>query len=141
MGMGLIGTWYNELGSILVISNVRRGVLSGSYETAVSSSGCAQGTFNVVGVTDTDSGGHNVGFAISWNNQNSQCASVTAWSGQLLSDANGNPYITAFWLLTVESTQANSWSATHVGQDTFTTQQPTADEVTQKSQAIRRSHP
>jgi hypothetical protein len=141
MGMGLVGTWYNELGSTLVINQVQGGVLSGSYQTAVSSSGCAQGAFYVAGVTDTDSGGHNVGFAVSWNNGNSQCASVTAWSGQLLADSNGNPYITVFWLLTVETQAADSWSATHIGQDLFTQTQPPEHEVAQKSNTVRRSHP
>ncbi len=141
MGIGLVGTWYNELGSTLVINQVQDGVLAGSYQTAVSSSGCAQGTFYVAGVTDTDSGGHNVGFTVSWNNQSSQCALVTAWSGQVLSDNNGNAFITAFWLLTEETQAADSWWATHIGQDTFRQTQPGEDEVAQKAKTLRRSHP
>ena len=48
--MGLEGTWYNELGSTMDITELQSGTLFGSYSTAVSSSGCAQGEFIVGGV-------------------------------------------------------------------------------------------
>ncbi|HEX8597786.1 MAG TPA: avidin/streptavidin family protein [Chloroflexia bacterium] len=137
----LLGVWHNELGSTLFIDEVQGGLLSGRYQTAVSSSGCAHGIFQVVGVTDTESDGHNVGFTVSWNNASSKCSSVTSWSGQLLTDANNNPYITAFWLLTMESKQADSWWATHVGQDTFFPMPPSEAAIAGKSNTGRRSHP
>ncbi|MFY9622691.1 MAG: avidin/streptavidin family protein [Pyrinomonadaceae bacterium] len=138
--MDLTGTWFNELGSTMVIDQVANGVISGSYTTAVSSTGCAQGSFTLVGSTDTDSGGEGVAFSVCWVNSASQCASVTAWSGQAQT-TNGEDQILAFWLLTVESPAAQDWYATHVGQDVFTRAQPNDEQIASKSRMLRRSHP
>lgn len=138
--MGLVGTWFNELGSTLTITQVQSGVLSGTYQTAVSS-GCAQGTFNVVGVTDTDSGGQNVGFTVSWNNEESNCRSVTAWSGQVFNLNTGAAAIYAFWLLTQETSVSQLWAATNVGVDVFMQQMLSPEEIAEKSKIVRRSNP
>jgi hypothetical protein len=138
--MNLLGNWYNELGSTMTINDVTGGQIAGSYTTAVSSTGCAQGSFNLLGVTDTDSGGEGVAFSVCWLNTTSQCASVTAWSGQAQT-INGQDQIIAFWLLTVESAPAADWYATHVGQDVFTRAQPTKKQIANKSKVLRRSHP
>lgn len=138
--MNLTGNWINELGSTMVIDQVANGVITGSYSTAVSSTGCAQGSFTLVGSTDTDSGGEAVAFSVCWVNSTSQCASVTAWSGQAQT-INGEDQILVFWLLTVESPAAQDWYATHVGQDVFTRTVPTDEQVASKSKAQRRSHP
>ncbi|HYO49769.1 MAG TPA: avidin/streptavidin family protein [Chloroflexia bacterium] len=142
MGINLVGTWQNELGSTLTIESVQSGVLSGTYETAVSDGSCAGGIkFQVSGVTDTDSGGHNIGFTVSWYTGSPKCNSVTAWSGQVL-NPGPSQYINAFWLLTVESDQEDSWAATHVGLDVF--QQGgslSSEEIAEKSKVVRRSHP
>jgi hypothetical protein len=143
MGINLVGTWQNELGSRLTIESVQSGVLSGTYQTAVSSGACAQGKFQVSGVTDTDSGdgGNNIGFAVSWRNDTSNCKSVTAWSGQVF-NPGPNQVIFAFWLLTVESGAADVWQDTLIGQDTFwygASQTPKV--IAEKSKVVRRSHP
>lgn len=138
--MDISGTWYNELGSTMNIDPVANGQVTGSYITAVSETACAQGSFRLVGFTDTDSEGEAVGFVVIWENDTSECASVTAWSGQA-QVINGGEQITAFWLLTVESTSDQDWYATHVGQDTFTRTQPTKQQVEKKSLALRRAHP
>lgn len=138
--MNIEGIWYNELGSTMVISQVSNGQIVGSYATAVSATACAQGTFDLIGRTDTDNGGEGVGFVVSWRNANSQCNSVTAWSGQA-QNINGQDCIVAFWLLTLESSPDNDWYATHVGQDLFTRMQPSPGSIANKSKMLRRSHP
>jgi Avidin family len=138
--MDITGTWYNELGSTMVINQVSNGQITGAYTTAVSGTDCAQGSFTLVGLTDTDSGGEGVGFVVSWQNGTSKCESVTAWSGQAQT-IGGEEKITAFWLLTVESAPEKDWYATHVGQDTFTRTQPGKDDVKKKLKTQRRSHP
>ncbi|HYP40611.1 MAG TPA: avidin/streptavidin family protein [Chloroflexia bacterium] len=145
MGISLLGIWVNELNSTLTIESVQSGVLSGTYATAVSAGACAQGTFLVSGVTDTDSGGHNIGFTVSWQNiqqgGQSNCHSVTAWSGQVFNSESG-PCINAFWLLTVESDQEDSWAATHVGLDVFEqVGSRSAEAIAEKAKVVRRSHP
>lgn len=141
MPINLVGTWHNELGSTLIIESVQSGVLSGTYETTGASGTCAKGKFRVSGVTDTEKGGNNIGFAVSWRNDLSNCHSVTAWSGQVL-NPGPSQYISAFWLLTVESSQAASWAATHIGLDTFEPGGSRSTEaIAAKSKVVRRSHP
>jgi len=138
--MDIKGTWYNELGSKMVIDPVSNGQITGTYVTAVSSTGCAKGNFGLVGLTDTDTGGEAVAFVVRWQNDNSNCESVTAWSGQAQT-VNGEDQINAFWLLTVESAPDQDWYATHVGQDVFTRVQPSASHVAKKLKTARLAHP
>lgn len=138
--MNIQGTWYNELGSTMVINEVTDGGFTGSYTTAVSSTNCAQGSFTLVGRTDTDAGGEAVAFVVCWLNDTSECKSITAWSGQAQT-IGSEDYINAFWLLTVESSPEMDWYATHVGQDTFTRDQPSQEAIAAKSKVLKRSHP
>lgn len=137
--MNIEGVWYNELGSTLTIDSVNDGQITGSYQTAVSS-GCANGSFQVVGQTDTDSGGQYVGFVVLWKNAQSTCNSGTTWSGQL-QGINGSAMITAFWLLTMEVDPGEEWQSTLVGQDVFTQTQPMAAEFAARPKLRRHSHP
>ena len=114
----LKGTWYNQLGSKLTINEVQEGELTGSYETAVSTSGCAKGAFPLVGRTNTNGNRQSVGFVVSWKNAQSNCNSVTAWSGQL-QNVNGEEQLVTTWLLTVETDPKNNWQSTYVNKDTF----------------------
>jgi Avidin family len=138
--MDIKGTWYNELHSTMTIAEVSNGQIKGTYTTAVSATACAQGAFELIGRTDTDSGGEGLGFVVSWKNDGSDCESVTAWSGQAQT-INGEESIVAYWLLTVESSPDEDWYATHVGQDTFTRTPPSPESVAKKSKMLRRSHP
>lgn len=138
--MDIQGTWYNELGSTMVINPVANGQVTGTYTTAVSSTGCAQGSFTLVGRTDTDTAGEGVGFVVNWKNNQADCESVTAWSGQAQT-INGEDQINAFWLLTVESAPDQDWYATHVGQDVFTRTAPSKEHVAKKLKTTRRSNP
>lgn len=134
--MDITGQWYNELGSSLLIQEVQNGYVQGIYSTAVSSQGCAQGNFSVFGVTDTDSGGQALAFSVVWQNDQSDCKSVTAWSGQVV-----DGQISAFWLLTQETNSADSWLSTMIGQDVFGRIQPQAEDIAAKQRILRRAHP
>jgi hypothetical protein len=138
--MNLQGTWYNELGSTMVINTVSDGGFTGSYTTGVSSTHCAQGNFKLVGQTDTDSGGEAVAFVVCWQNDISNCQSITAWSGQA-QNINGEDQIIAFWLLTVEASPAQDWYATHVGEDIFTRTPVVEEEIIERARVKKRSHP
>ncbi len=138
--MSVEGTWYNELGSMMTIDIVTNGQFTGSYQTAVSSSGCAQGSFPLVGQTDIDNGGQYIGFVVLWNNSEFNCKSGTAWSGQLQT-INGIETITTFWLLTMEVIPSQEWASTLVGQDIFTQTQPKQEAIAAQSKLRRHSHP
>lgn len=130
--MPLTGTWYNELGSTMTLTvtadPINGSIVSGTYVTAV---GSAAGTYTLTGITDEGTGDAtpNVGFTVSWTNLSGNSNSVTSWSGQL-QNINGQDVITTFWLLTTETSVANDWDATNVGQDTFTTTPPTQTQIT-----------
>lgn len=111
----LVGTWENELGSTMTINSVSPdGEVRGSYETAVSASGCAKGTFPLVGRTNLPS----FGFVVSWTNTLSRCSSVTAWSGQLQT-LGGQDQLVTTWLLTAQTVPRNNWQSTTVNKDIF----------------------
>ena len=80
--MNIQGTWYNELGSTLFLEPISEAQFRGLYTTGVSATACAHGAFEIMGSTDTDSGGDTVGFTVVWKNNQSNCRSVTAWSRQ-----------------------------------------------------------
>ncbi len=111
----LVGTWENELGSTMTINSVSPdGEVRGSYQTAVSASSCAKGTFPLVGRTNLPS----LGFVVSWTNDSSKCSSVTAWSGQLQTVRGENQIVTT-WLLTAQTVPRNNWQSTTINQDIF----------------------
>lgn len=138
--MELEGTWHNELGSTMVIDQVRDGGFTGTYTTAVSPAGSTQGSFQLVGRTDADSGGEAVAFLVCWQNDTYSRHSVTAWSGQAQT-INGQDQIITMWLLTLETSPEQDWYATHVGHDVFTREQPTDEEITEKARIKQSSHP
>jgi hypothetical protein len=138
--MNLEGTWHTELGSTLSIDPVMDGGFSGTYATALSATGSAQGSFEVVGRTDTDSGGEAVAFSVCWKNEVSDKHSATAWVGQA-QRIDERDRISAMWLLTVETSPEQDWYATHVGHDVFTRAKPTEEEIKEKARIKQSSHP
>jgi Avidin family len=135
----LQGTWYNELGSTMVIGALdpTTQTMIGSYTTAVSSSGCAQGKFMLAGRSDVQAGGQTVGWAVSWLNTASKCWSTTSWAGHF----DGQATITTFWLLATKADPGEEWASTVIGQDVFKRTPPTEDEVAQTLRTKRHSHP
>ena len=111
--MSVEGTWYNAFGSTLNIGQVVDGAFFVTYETAVSSGQCAQGTFPGSGFFSAS--GSVLGFTVLWTNSGSDCKSVTTWSG--VYDPTSDS-ITAIWLLTADSPET-PWAPTSVGEDQF----------------------
>jgi hypothetical protein len=138
--MPLEGTWFNELGSTMTINPVTPNGFSGTYQTAVSTTGCAQGVFTLIGISDTDNDGTSVAFAVAWTNGSSQCHSVTAWSGQL-QIINNEEQIIATWLLTSETNPGQDWASTLVGSDIFTRNPLSKKQRAVKSKQKPPSHP
>ena len=105
-------TWYNELGSKMVITDVDpSGAFKGTYSSAV---GNAKYTYPLTGQYDTQ--GSTLGWAVTWQNQSLNAHSTTTWSGQLQSDSM---LITR--LLTSQMPSENDWKFTNVqGFDIFT---------------------
>jgi hypothetical protein len=143
--MPLDGTWYNELQSTMQLAVAADGSVSGTYQTAVSGSNCAQGTFPVSGRARPGGGTKvNVGFAVSWENAQSTCDAVTAWSGEYRTvSVNGvqTEMIKTTWLLTIETDQPDDWKSTLIGQDVFTRTPPTPQQLQVAKTTKRLSHP
>lgn len=137
--MGLQGTWHNELGSVLRIGPVTDGAFDLVYETAVSAKNCAKGEFVGSGRLDDAPIGRTVGFVVAWQNERSDCASVTAWSGALQT-VGGDEQLVAMWLLTGIQSK-NDWASTNVGRDVFSRTQAPEDVVAQNLSSKRHSHP
>lgn len=136
--MGIEGEWYNELGSMLQISQ-SDSVISGTYHTAV---GDAQGIYVLSGLINIDPapGGQAVGWTVVWTNDFGTSHSVTTWSGQY-QVVQGEEQILTFWLLTSEQLPNNDWQATNIGQDTFTRTQPAQEHILKARTQRARSHP
>lgn len=139
--MGLEGTWYNELGSTLVVEQVSDGTIVGSYQTAVSSSGCARGAYPLLGKTDVDSGGQTVGFSVTWLNAESpSCNSTTSWVGQYQM-VDGVEQLPSIWILVMKTDPEDEWASTLVGEDLFTREPPAAEHLAAGSPRRRPAHP
>lgn len=138
---GLVGTWQNQLGSSMEIKSVTDSTITGVYTTAVSEKGCAKGEFQLVGRTTPPKDKNQVvAFTVAWNNKQSDCNSVTAWSGSY-DDKSGK--ITVFWLLTSGASSPQSWDSTLIGEDTFTRKKMPETEFTAADADLAKhpSHP
>ena len=91
--MGISGTWYNELGSVMTIS-VSGSTLSGTYNTA---SGNASGNYPLLGrifAGSTPSGTASAtGWTVAWSNSARATDSATSWSGLYQPPAAGTEEI------------------------------------------------
>ncbi|MFB7663225.1 avidin/streptavidin family protein [Kitasatospora sp. NPDC056138] len=130
---GITGTWYNELGSTLVVTASADGGLTGTYNSAV---GNAQNTYALTGRFDsapaTDGSGTALGWSVAWRNDFRDAHSATTWSGQYFGGAQER--IDTQWLLTSGTTAANEWQSTLVGHDVFTRTAPSAAAIAQAKQ-------
>jgi hypothetical protein len=138
--MGLLGTWHNELGSTLVITEVQGDTIVGTYETAVSGSGCAKGIFPVIGRTDVDAGGTTLGFTITWRNDKSSCNSTTSWAGQY-QVIDDQEVLIALWLLAMKTNVEEDWASTLVGEDMFFREPASPERQAEVATRKRHSHP
>ncbi|MFH8773671.1 avidin/streptavidin family protein [Streptomyces sp. NPDC017958] len=132
--MPIDGEWYNEFGSKLHLEVDQEGTVSGRYVTAV---GHAPGTYLLTGRHDgptSPGNGIALGWTVAWRNEQGNVGSVTSWSGQFFADPER---ILSTWLLT-RSAMVEAWESTVVGQDVFTRQKPTGEDV---DRALRSGRP
>jgi len=100
------GTWVNELGSEVELVQTG-GMLSGTYESAVSS-GNTTTTGDLQGYVDGDL----ISFVVHWRN----FQAITAWVGQL--DKNGATMNT-LWQMTKQVDIGDEWASINAGADYF----------------------
>lgn len=126
----ITGTWYNQLGSKMVVTARVGGSLAGTYESAV---GNAENTYVLRGRYDTEplttGAGTTLGWTVNWRNDYRNAHSTATWSGQYFGGAQER--IVTHWLLTSSTLPADEWGATRVGKDTFTRAQPTPQQIEQ----------
>jgi hypothetical protein len=137
--MNIDGAWFNEYGSVAILTSDGRGGLTGTYESTV---GDAKGTYTLTGryiPSETPGYGIALGWSVSWNNQYQNAYSATTWCGQLFDDFQR---LTTTWLLGIETTPQELWESTLVGQDVFTRVRPTDEEIAEKIRlGVAVSHP
>lgn len=108
------GTWYNELGSSMEITQSDSGGLTGRYiNQAPDSPVLNEGLVGSIGkgVPAT------LGFVVNFEDGEY----TTAWSGRYQKDAEGKEVIMTTWLMTANLAESpNYWEAVNVGQDRFT---------------------
>ncbi|MEM9644810.1 MAG: avidin/streptavidin family protein [Planctomycetota bacterium] len=138
--MTIAGNWYNELGSMMVIS-VSGSMLQGTYQSFV---GNAQGTYQLQGtynpVPYSGSTSQAASWAVAWNNAHGNSHAATAWSGQYQVD-DGQEQISALWFMTSETSPQNDWQSTLAGKDVFTRTQPSAEMIAAARKRLAPSHP
>lgn len=110
------GTWYNELGSRLVLVVDEDGRLSGTFSSGV---GNGDEEPPVTGFVDRrpHDGTTVLGFVVGWPATHS----VTVWSGQCDLDRQ---VIETTWLLSGEVGTTEEWHSTLVGHNRFTREGP-----------------
>ncbi len=103
------GAWTNELGSTMTITSVKGGVIKGTYVSDVSE----DGETTVEGVLTGFIADDAITFIVNWNDP------VTSWTGRVLKDDSGKPYIFTLWHLALHSNTADWWKSIQAGSDVF----------------------
>jgi hypothetical protein len=136
--MGIVGEWWNELGSKMVINPQRANsrIISGMYHTAVGTA--QQRDYALAGACDAADGtSQTVGWVVAYDppdppdpgdppNEPSTCA----WSGQRQIVGSGEDemeYIVTSWYLTVATDRGDDWKSTQSGKDYFFRSMPTPE--------------
>jgi hypothetical protein len=104
------GTWMNELGSQMTISQTND-VVQGTYQSAVSSGG-SQTSGSLLGYVDGDL----ISFVVHWD----QFQAITAWVGQL--EAANTQQLNTLWQMTSQVAPGEEWASINAGADHFTKQ-------------------
>lgn len=105
------GTWVNELGSQVVLTQTN-GQLTGTYESAVSGGG-SRTTGDLLGYVDGDL----ISFVVHW----CDFQAITAWVGQLAPNA-AQVTINTLWQMTKQVAVGEEWASINAGADYFTRQ-------------------
>lgn len=107
------GSWKNDSGS-LVTFEVRDGEVHGTYQTNVGQPDKNQ-SFALIGFAQGDQ----ITFSVNFKG----FGSMTAWTGQITTDKNGNPYIRTLWHLTRDvkdnKEQQDIWKSITTGASNF----------------------
>jgi hypothetical protein len=103
------GSWVNELGSTANLTQ-SAGVLSGTYESAVSANG-TKTKGDLQGYVDGDL----VSFVVHWRD----FQAITAWVGQLDPTLKGGT-INTLWQMTTAVEPGEEWASINAGADYFT---------------------
>ncbi len=109
----ILGSWQNDLGSILVIDSIsQQGILSGEYR---SSSGVDGRVFPMQGWLNSSeqSASTAITFSVHWGDY----GSITSWSGYIDSDSSGR-YIKTLWHL-VRPGEKEPWERIITNASTF----------------------
>ena len=108
------GAWNNDMGS-QAIFNVENGEVRGTYNTNVGEPDKGQ-SFPLVGLVEGDQ----ITFTVNFKGY----GSMTAWTGQLTENENGEPYIRTLWHLTKDIEDASEkediWGSVRTGASQFT---------------------
>ncbi|KJK54031.1 streptavidin [Streptomyces sp. NRRL F-4428] len=124
---GILGTWYNQLGSVMVVTRAANGGFTGTYESAV---GNAEKRYTMTGRYDSapaDGSGTAVGWTVAYRNAYRNAHSVATWSGQYVGGSQER--IVTQWLLSYGTTPADQWKSTVLGHDEFTRVKPSAADI------------
>jgi hypothetical protein len=104
------GTWMNELGSQMTLSQ-ENDVVQGTYQSAVSSGG-SQTSGSLLGYVD----GGLISFIVHWD----QFQAITAWVGQL--QPADLRHLNTLWQMTSQVGPGEEWASINAGADHFTKQ-------------------
>lgn len=107
------GSWENDSGS-LVTFEVKDGEVHGTYQTNVGQPDKNQ-SFALIGFVQGDQ----ITFTVNFKG----FGSMTAWTGQLITDKNDKPYIRTLWHLTRDvaddKEQDDIWKSINTGASNF----------------------
>ena len=125
-------TWYNELGSKMILNIDGNGGLLGQYYSAVGTAPASE----ILSGRYTLHGPSTIGWAVAWSKVNA----TTSWSGQIIL-INNIPTIVTTWLLTSQTSETDEWESTLTDQDVFTTTPPTEEQMAEAKIRRGKSHP
>ncbi|EDO29596.1 predicted protein, partial [Nematostella vectensis] len=117
----LHGTWYNDVGSQMILKQDYEGIIVGEYRTAVELEKNAAGSTHsqVFGIGTNGNVNSTFAFFVVWRGG----ASVTGWVGQChICGSNKTEQIEASWLLKSKiSSCDDNWKSTLYSENSFTT--------------------
>jgi hypothetical protein len=136
--MALVGEWWNELGSKMVIDppGADPRIITGTYHTAVGTA--QQRDYKLAGACDAAGGpSQTVGWSVAFDppdppaqGEPPNAPSTCSWSGQLWTvgaGAGAMEFIETSWYLTSAMDSADDWASTHSGKDYFFRAKPTPE--------------